>query len=177
MAFQIRRATHADSGAIRELIALSMSKLLAEVLTPAQVERSHDIMGLDTGLIEDGTYFVVHEGKALAGCGGWSRRRTLFGGDETASRNDNLADPATEPAKMRAMYTHPDYVRRGVGHLILSTAEQAARDAGFTVAELGSTASGLPLYRAKGYAVVEDISAHYDDGVVVPNYRMRKSLV
>ena len=133
-------------------------------------------MGLDTQIIEDGTYFLIFDNDQLVGCGGWSRRRTLYGGDHTMGRDENLADPASEPAKIRAMYTHPDHVRRGIGRLILNLAEDAARREGFKQVELGATASGQLLYEKAGYEEVEDLSSADQDGVTVPIILMRKSL-
>lgn len=177
MNFSHRIATLDDTDAIIALMELSMRKLLPNVLTPAQVERSTDSMGFDTQLVADGTYILVFEDDVLVGSGGWSRRRTLFGSDDTAGRDDALADPATEPAKIRAMYTHPDHTRKGIGSLILDLAEAAARAEGFKSIEMGSTAPGRLLYEQRGYVFVEDLSPQYEDGTVVPILRMRKSLV
>jgi len=158
-----------------ELMALAMAKLLPQVLTPEQVEKSSASMGLDTLLVNDETYFLIYEGEALVGCGGWSRRRTLYGGSHTEGRDDSLADPATEPAKIRAMYTHPDHTRKGVGRHLLELGEAAARAEGFSFVELGATASGILLYEKCGYEVIEDVSVP-KDGVYVPTIRMRKYL-
>ena len=117
--FQNRIATREDIPRIKELMTLSMRKLLPDVLTSEQVEKSKATMGLDTQLIDDDTYFLIYDGETLVGCGGWSRRRTLFGGNHTVGRNDTFADPAYDAAKIRAMYTHPDHVRRGVGRFLL----------------------------------------------------------
>jgi GNAT superfamily N-acetyltransferase len=133
-------------------------------------------MGLDTQLVEDGTYFVVeHEGR-LAGCGGWSRRATLFGSDATAGRNPALLDPVRDPARVRAMYTEPSEARRGVGRLILGLCEDAARNEGFRRAELMATMAGEPLYRACGFVPIERV-VHRQDGVAVPLVRMGKDLM
>ncbi|NNC38396.1 MAG: GNAT family N-acetyltransferase [Acidimicrobiales bacterium] len=174
MSLTHRLATLDDIPAIKQLMRASMEGLLPDVLTPVQVKNSYATMGLDTGLIKDGTYFLVFSDGALAGCGGWSRRRTLYGGDHMVARDDSLADPHTEPAKTRAMYTHPDFTRRGIGSLILSLGEDAARAEGFKAMELGATASGILLYEKRGYKPMEDIPE--DDGVSVPNTRMRKLL-
>lgn len=153
-----------------------MSRLLPEVLTPEQVAKSNESMGLDTQLLDDGTYFLILDGEDVVGCGGWSRRRTLFGGNHTKGRDETLADPAFEPAKIRAMYTHPDHVRRGIGKLLLELGESAAREEGFKSAELGATASGLLLYERCGYSMMEDLSVPDENGVIVPIIRMRKPL-
>src|SRR5262245_38762910 len=122
--FTHRLATEADLPAIKALMDVAIAEHLKAFLDPAQVELSHSIMGLDTQLVADRTYFLVEEGGRLAGCGGWSRRATLFGGDHSLSqRNAALLDPAKEAARVRAMYTHPDFARRGVGRLILDLCE------------------------------------------------------
>ncbi len=132
-------------------------------------------MGLDTQLIEDGTYFVVNVSDELAGCGGWSRRATLYGGDQSPGRSPALLDPATDAARIRAMYTHPAHTRKGVGRLILVLCEDAARAEGFLRAEIMATLAGEPLYRACGYQACERV---VDDrgGAPVPLVRMRKQL-
>ena len=176
MAFKSRKALDGDVQAIEALISLSMEKLLSAVLAPAQVAKSYASMGLDSQLIDDGTYFVVLDEDVLVGCGGWSRRRTLFGGDHANQRDNSFADPKTEAAKIRAMYTHPDHARRGIGTMLLELSETAAKAEGFRQMELGATASGLPLYKKFGYVVVGDISEVYEDGVIVPNFLMRKDI-
>ena len=128
-------------------------------------------MGLDTTLIADRTYFVVEADGELAGCGGWSRRATLYGGDHTAGRDAALLDPAADAARVRAMYTHPDHVRRGVGSLILELCEAAAAAEGFRRLELAATLSGEPLYRRHGFVETE----RFEDGGV-PLVRMVKPI-
>lgn len=172
----IRPATEADLDALRAAMALSIDRGQAGVLNPAQVIASRAVMGLDTQLVRDGTYFVVEDAGTPVGCGGWSRRATLYGGDHsTALRDPALLDPATDAARIRAMYTHPDHVRRGIGRMILNRCEQAASAEGFTAVELMGTAGGVPLYRACGYHPVERADADVD-GVIVPLTRMRKEL-
>jgi len=153
----------------------AISELQRPFLSEAQIESSRTIMGLDTLLVDDGTYFVVLADGVVVGCGGWSRRATLYGGDASPGRDAALLDPARDPARVRAMYTHPGYARRGVGRLILALCEDAARSKGFTSAELMATMAGEPLYRACGYLAVEPV---VDDrgGVGVPLLRMRKDL-
>jgi GNAT superfamily N-acetyltransferase len=172
----VRTATEADLPALRDLMALSIAELQKAFLTPDQVEASFDIMGLDTQLVADRTYLVVEAGGVLAGCGGWSRRATLFGGDHTAGRDAALLDPATEAARIRAMYTHPDFARRGVGRLIIETCETAAAAEGFTRCEMAATLAGEPLYRACGYEVIEPFDGVSSAGVAVPLKRMGKQL-
>jgi GNAT superfamily N-acetyltransferase len=132
-------------------------------------------MGVDTQLIDDGTYFIVEIDGQPAGCGGWSRRATLYGGNHSKNRDPALLDPATDPAKVRAMFTHPAFARRGVGRLILSLAEDAARAEGFTALELMASLSGLPLYEAAGFVPVERIE-DTNGGAPVPLVRMHKKL-
>ena len=162
---QIRIATQADAPAIAELMELSIAELQKGFLTPAQIEASHAAMGLDLQLIEDGTYFCVEEDGVLVGCGGWSRRATLYGGNHSAGRDPRMLDPATERARIRAMYTHPEHTRKGIGRLILDTAEEAARKEGFRELEMAATMSGKPLYRACGYEVE---SEWFDENGAVP---------
>jgi GNAT superfamily N-acetyltransferase len=132
-------------------------------------------MGLDTQLIDDGTYFIVESDGQLAGCGGWSRRSTMYGGDQTTGRSAALLDPAKDAARIRAMYTHPAHTRKGVGRYIISLCEAAAKSEGFTRTELVATLAGELLYRACGYEPYENI---VDDrgGAGVPLLRMKKSL-
>ena len=173
----LRIATREDIPAIEVLMEASMAALLPKFLDEKQVQRSSESMGVDTLLVDDGTYFLVYVDDALAGCGGWSRRRTLYGGSHTEGRDDELADPGSEPAKIRAMYTHPEFTRRGIGRFLLQAGEDAARAEGFKTMEMGSTAPGRPLYEACGYEFIEDLSQQSDDGTIVPILRMRKELV
>jgi GNAT superfamily N-acetyltransferase len=179
MSFTHRLATEADLPAIRTLMDVAITEHLKAFLDPAQVELSKSIMGLDTQLVADQTYFIVEDKETgrIAGCGGWSRRATLYGGDHsTSQRNAALLDMAKDAARIRAMYTHPDFKRQGVGRLILEICEQAAREAGFGKVELMATLSGEPLYRACGYEDVERMIAAAKDGVDVPGVRMGKAL-
>lgn len=175
--FTNRIATLDDLPALREVMRRSIAQLQDTFLNPEQVRASHRVMGLDTQLIRDSTYFIIESGGRIAGCGGWSWRSTLYGGDESAvTREPRALDPAAEPARIRAMYTDPDFVRRGVGRLILSLCEQAARDAGFRRATMMATMAGVPLYAACGYEEVEPITITNVEGVSVPLVRMEKSL-
>ena len=141
-----RLAGQGDMPALTVLMNAAIADLLPQFLTPAEVEASFSIMGLDTQLIDDGTYFIVELDGALAGCGGWSRRATLFGGNHTAGRDARFLDPKTEPARVRAMYTAPAFTRRGVGRKVLELCEAAARGEEFTSVELAATMGGQPLY-------------------------------
>jgi GNAT superfamily N-acetyltransferase len=170
-----RAATEADIPALRDIMASAISELQKSYLRPDQIEASRAIMGLDTQLIRDGTYFVVTDGDRIVGCGGWSRRATAYGGDASPGRDAGLLDPDRDPARVRAMYTHPDFTRQGVGRLILLLCEHAARREGFREVMLVATAAGRPLYEAGGYVPVE----HFDDnrgGAPVPLTRMSKPL-
>lgn len=156
---------------------MAIAELLRPYLSGDEVAASFAIMGLDRQLIEDGTYLVVeHEGRIVAS-GGWSARATLFGGDHTAGRDAAVLDPASEPARMRAMYTHPAHTRRGLGRFILSESESQARGRGFRQATLVATMAGLPLYRACDYREVEHFREATPTGVSVPLVRMEKALV
>lgn len=170
-----RLATRADLGALRTLMDASIAELQKPFLDARQIEASRMIMGLDTQLIEDGTYFCVEVRGRIAGCGGWSRRATLYGGDRTPGRNSELLDPMRDPARVRAMYTHPDYARQGIGRLILALCESAARAEGFSTVELMATMAGEPLYLACGYETIERVH-DARGGLPVPLARMRKPL-
>ena len=171
-----RLARRDDLTALAALMEAAIGELQRPYLSAEQIAASRAIMGLDSQLVDDGTYFVVHLDGALAGCGGWSRRATHYGSDATPGRDPRLLDPGREAARVRAMYTRPDLARRGVGRLILALCEEAARAEGFTRAELVATMAGEPLYRACGYLPVEPIE---DDrgGVAVPLLRMAKPLI
>lgn len=174
--FSHRLADAADLDAIAALIGRAMGALLDPFLDPSQVAASRAIMGLDGQLVADRTYFLVEAGPTLVGCGGWSRRATLYGGDHSADLRDaTLLDPAREPARIRAMYTDPAWTRRGIGRLILRLSEAAARDAGFARVELMATLPGEPLYRADGYVPLERVE-NIVEGVAVPLIRMGKPL-
>jgi GNAT superfamily N-acetyltransferase len=153
----------------------AISELQKPFLDAEQISSSRAIMGLDTQLIEDATYFLVEFNGNLAGCGGWSRRATLYGGDQASGRSAVLLDPQRDAARVRAMYTHPDHVRQGVGRLILELCEAAARREGFNRVELMATMAGEPLYRACGYAAIERL-VDARGGAAVPLLRMQKVL-
>ena len=168
-----RFAGTADLGAIHTLMDAAIAELQKPYLDATQIASSGLLMGLDTQLIADQTYFVVEIDGSIAGCGGWSRRATLYGGDDTPGRSPALLDPRTDAARIRAMYTHPAHVRKGVGRLILQVCERHATTEGFTRAELVATLAGEPLYTAAGYVAIERFQ---DDrgGVAVPLVRMVK---
>lgn len=174
--FAHRLATAADMPMLEKLMHDAIRGLLPQFLSPEKVEASFAVMGLDSQLIADGTYFIVEDEGELAGCGGWGRRATLFGHNHTAGRDSRLLDPSCEAARIRAMYTQPDFARRGVGRHILALCEAAARREGFARAELGATAGGEPLYRACGYVEIERMDVPTPGGVTVPIARMAKAL-
>lgn len=173
--FTHRLATRHDIAELAPLMDASIRSLLKPFLGADQVSASFAIMGLDTQLIDDGTYFVVLSGARIAGSGGWSRRATQFGGDHSPGRDTRLLDTKTEAARVRAMYTHPDFVRRGIGRLVLSLCEAAARREGFSRVALVATMAGEPLYRACGYEPVEAFDENVR-GIAVPLLRMTKAL-
>jgi GNAT superfamily N-acetyltransferase len=152
-----RLAVPADVPVLRALMDAAIGELQRGFLDDAQIEASRSIMGIDTQLIDDGTYFVVERDGDIAGCGGWSRRATLYGGDHSAGRDAQLLDPAVDAARVRAMYTSPAHARRGVGRLVLARCEAAAAAEGFTRLQLMSTLSGEPLYTAYGFRAVEHV--------------------
>ncbi len=178
MIVNIRLATIADIPALRELIRESVSELSANYYSSVQIERalSH-VFGVDTQLILDQTYFVAEVENQIAGSGGWSKRKTLFGGDQRkSSRIDRLLDPGTEAARIRAFYVHPRWSRRGVGSKLLKSCEDAARLAGFNRVELVATLPGEPLYLAKGYEKAEAVEIETPDAESLSAFRMTKSL-
>lgn len=170
-----RLAVEADLPALSEVMDAAISELQQGFLSPEQIASSRMIMGLDRQLVADRTYFIVEAGGRIAGCGGWSRRATLYGGDHTPGRDAALLDPAIEPARVRAMYTHPAFARRGVGRRILALCEDAARAEGFTRLELMATMSGRSLYLQAGYTDIEAIE-DTRGGAAVPLVRMGKAI-
>lgn len=174
--FSHRLATLAEVDELKGLMEASIRRLVGAYLDPERVEASFEIMGVDSQLIEDDTYFVVQCENRIVGCGGWSRRATLFGGDHSARRDARVLDPSAEPARVRAMYTHPDFARRGIGRLILSLCEVAAAREGFRSIELAATVAGEPLYLACGFSVIERIEVPTSKAVTIPITRMTKRI-
>ena len=178
-AFELRLATEDDVRALHALIEASVRGLQAEDYKPAQIEGAlGTVLGLDTQLIRDRTYFVAEVRQAsktvIAGCGGWSKRKTLFGADAGPGREPELLDPKEDAAKVRAIFVHPDFARQGLGSLILATVEDAARASGFSRFEMGSTLTGVPLYRLKGYVEIERIAVPLKNGEALPVVKMVK---
>lgn len=175
--FSHRLARLDDLDALRAVMGRAIADLQRDFLDAAQIRASHHVMGLDTQLIRDGTYFVLLDGETIAGCGGWSYRATLYGGDASVvPREREQLDPTQEAARIRAMYTEPAYARQGVGRQLLGICERAAHEQGFRRAELMATLAGEPLYRSCGYRPVETIFSDSIDGVRVPLRRMTKDL-
>jgi GNAT superfamily N-acetyltransferase len=183
MQFVIRRAELGETPLLRTLIDRSVRGLQATEYTPAEIEQAlATVYGVDTQLIVDGTYYVAETAKTpgrpaaptIVGCGGWSKRRTLFGGDQFGGREDSLLDPAREAAKIRAFFVDPDWARRGIGSLILDACEGAARDAGFTRLEMGATLTGVPFYRARGYTESGHLAVPLPQGESLAIVRLEK---
>ena len=176
----LRLATEADIPALDALIEASVRGLQAGDYTPAQIEGAlGTVLGLDTQLIRDRTYFVAEAvggdgNRTQAGCGGWSKRRTLFGADRGPGREPELLDPETDAAKVRAIFVHPEFARQGLGTLILARVESEAAMAGFRRYEMGSTLTGVPLYRLKGYVAVERIAVPLKNGETLTVVKMVK---
>jgi GNAT superfamily N-acetyltransferase len=177
MEYRIRRATLEDRPALERLIAESARGLSRGDYSDEQVEAAlASVFGVDTDLIRDGTYYVAEAGGSAVGCGGWSKRRTLFGGDRFAARDPGHLDPRTEPAKIRAFFVHPGWARRGVAGAILETCEREAKSQGFRSLELMATLPGVRLYAARGYEGTDRVSYEIADGVRIEFVPMRKEL-
>jgi GNAT superfamily N-acetyltransferase len=187
---QIRKAVTADIAKLRALIDASVRGLQADDYSPRQIEGAlKNVFGVDSQLIADETYFIAEvESKAKSdakigsteiiavGCGGWSKRKTLFGGDQWSNRTDSLLDPRTDAAKIRSFFVHPEWPRRGIGSAILETCEAAAKSAGFTRAEMGATLTGVKLFQVRGYVPIESIEISLGNGASLPVVRMTKQL-
>jgi len=177
MNVHIRKAVLSDIPRLQQVIEASVRGLQAKEYSPAQLEGAlQSVYGVDSQLIADGTYFAAEIESDIVACGGWSKRRTLYGGDQYARREDSLLDPARDAAKIRAFFVHPNYARRGFGTLILEACETAATAAGFRRLEMGATLSGVAFYRAKGYAEVESQSVPLGNGEVLAIVRMAKDV-
>ena len=176
----MRKAVPADVPALRVLIEASVRGLQSQDYSPSQIESAlASVYGVDSQLIADGTYFVVEArsaGDVIVACGGWSKRKTLYGGDVWKAREDSLLNPQTDAARIRAFFVHPDWVRRGIGTLLLDACEQAAVAEGFCRFEMGATLSGVPLYRARGYVSLENLGVPLANGESLPIVRMEKRL-
>lgn len=173
----LRHAIAEDISALQGLIAASVRALLMRDYSETQIECAlRTAFTVDTQLIEDGTYFVVEQNGLLIGCGGWSRRKTLCGGDHSVLRDNALLDPRCEAAKIRAFFVHPNWVRCGIGSLILNAAEQAATIAGFTRFEMGATLTGVPFYRRRGYEILNQMEVPLEAGISLSVVHMERSV-
>jgi GNAT superfamily N-acetyltransferase len=187
----IRVAVPADIPVLRALIDASVRGLQSQDYTPAQIENAlQTVFGVDSQLIADGTYLLAEGNPAeaglaqatsagteplIVGCGGWSKRKTLYGGDRWAAREDDLLDPLHDAAKIRAFFIHPEWARRGIGTMVLDACEAGARAAGFTRFEMGATLTGVKLFQARGYVALEHLEISVGNGVLLPIVRMEKS--
>ncbi len=191
MSLNIRHALPTDTPALSALIKASVRGLQANDYTPSQLEGAlESVYGVDSRLIADRTYFAVEKSatstaftnlelgapRLIVGCGGWSKRRTLYGGDQYAAREDDLLDPSVEAAKIRAFFVHPDWARRGIGSMILNACEAAAVADGFTSLEMGATLTGVPFYSAKGYIALEQLYVPLANGESLSIVKMEKEL-
>ena len=176
MNFNFRLANSKDIPAIKGLMEQSITELLGNYLNEEELEASFESMGLDGQLILDKTYFLIDFEGILVGCGGWSNRKTLFGGNHTPNRSNDFLNPNNDSAKIRAMYTHPDWARKGIGTLILELAEKEASNAGFKRCELMATLSGIYLYKNRGYKIDEEIYYRSKKGNSVKMFKMTKFL-
>jgi GNAT superfamily N-acetyltransferase len=185
--FTIRLAVPSDVSVLCDLISASVRGLQAQDYSPAQLESAlRTVYGVDSQLIADGTYFAAETASSgansdsqeitIVGCGGWSKRKTLFGGDVWTGREDTLLNPAIDAAKIRAFFVHPAWARRGIGGLILDACESAAIAAGFRRLEMGATLTGVPFYLAKGYMELEHLAVPLEDGDALPIVRMAKNV-
>jgi GNAT superfamily N-acetyltransferase len=174
---RLRLATASDVPVLEALIAQSVRLLQAAAYAPAQIEAAlGSVFVVDRQLIADGTYFVVERGDAIVGCGGWSRRKTLFDGHHgDTGRDDSPLDPAHDAARIRAFFVHPAHARQGIGSLLLAACERAAFDAGFRQLELVATLTGEPLYRAFAFRAVERYDVTLPNGLPLPVVRMLKT--
>lgn len=183
MNIHIRQAVSADVPVLRDLIDASVRGLQAQDYTPSQIESAlATVYGVDTQLIADGTYFVAEAepngepARRIVGCGGWSKRKTLYGGDQWTGREAALLDPQHDAAKIRAFFIHPSWARRGIGTMILEACENAAMAAGFTRFEMGATLTGVLLYEKRGYVALENLEVPLANGEALPIVRMEKKV-
>ena len=175
MNFHLRTATKSDVPRISEVIEASVRGLQSNDYSPTQIEAAlKTVYGVDTQLIADGTYLVAEIESEIVACGGWSKRKTLYGGDQFESREDTLLNPGKDAAKIRAFFVHPTYARKGIGAAILKACEAAAKAAGFTRLEMAATLSGIPFYKSKGYEAVENLEVPLGNGETLPILKMAK---
>ncbi|MCI0537498.1 MAG: GNAT family N-acetyltransferase [Verrucomicrobiales bacterium] len=176
-AWPLRLACEADVPTLEALIPLSVRSLQAPYYSQAQMEAAlGPVFGVDRQLIRDGTYFVAERDGTIAGCGGWSRRCSLYGGDAGRGGEDALLDPELDAARVRAFFVHPQWARRGIGRSIMAACERAIAEAGFRKVDIVATLAGEPLYASFGYAVVERYEIPLAGGLSLPAVRMTKRL-
>jgi GNAT superfamily N-acetyltransferase len=181
MGIRLRQANPQDTHVLRALIDASVRGLQAQDYTPEQIEGAlESVYGVDSQLIADGTYLAAEaesEGtRLIVACGGWSKRKTLYGGDQWIGREPELLDPKRDAAKIRAFFVHPQWIRQGIGSMLLDACEAAALAAGFTRFEMGATLPGVPLYRARGYLALENLEVPLGNGLSLPIVRMGKHI-
>jgi len=175
--FTIRLASNTDIPSLQQLIAASVRGLSEGYYAHNQIESSIKyIFGVDTQLLIDGTYYVIEEDNKIIACGGWSKRKTLYGGDQHKSIADPLLDPNTEAARIRAFFVDPAWARQGIGKMLIQHCETQAMNNGFTAMELGATLPGEPLYKAMGYKSISNIMVDMPDGEKLEVVKMRKEL-
>ena len=181
--FTIRAALPSDVPVLRQLIDASVRRLQSQDYTPQQIDSAlRTVFGVDSQLIGDGTYLLVETVPAasagkqpvIVACGGWSKRKTLFGGDRWHDRQDNLLDPVSDAAKIRAFFIHPDWARQGIGTLLLDACESAARAAGFARFEMGATLTGVKLFQQRGYVALERLEVPLEGDITLPVVHMVK---
>lgn len=175
MEITIRVAVMDDVPTLQQLIPHSARELSKGYYTPQQIERAITyIFGVDTQLISDRTYYIAEAAGQMVGCGGWSKRKTMFGGDQMKVEQDPMLDPTVDAGRIRAFFTHPAWARQGIGRRIIQACEDAAKAEGFTRLELVATLPGEPLYAAMGYAVTERLEIPMSDGITLPAAHMKK---
>ncbi|MFF5380319.1 GNAT family N-acetyltransferase [Pedobacter suwonensis] len=173
----IRIATFQDIPELKKLLDDSVRSLSKDYYTTSQIDSALKyIFGIDSQLIDDGSYYVVELDGTIAGCGGWSRRKTLYGGDQHKELYDTLLDPTREPARIRAFFVHPDYARRGIGRKIIELCENEAKKHGFSSLALGAALPGVPLYKAMGFKEMEQIVEPLSDGEKLELVSMIKNI-
>lgn len=183
-AFAIRPAVSADIPVLRELIDASVRRLQYGDYSAAQIDSAlRTVFGVDSQLVNDGTYLLVEavpdssEKPAIVACGGWSKRKTLYGGDRWRDRQDDMLDPETDAAKIRAFFIHPEWARQGIGTLLLDACESAAREAGFMRFEMGATLTGAKLFQKRGYVPMERLEVPLEGDITLPIIHMVKEAV
>jgi len=182
LSFTIRPAISADVPILRGLIDASVRRLQSGDYSPAQIDSAlRTVFGIDSQLIADSTYLLVEtvpgdpdKQPIIVACGGWSKRKTLYGGDRWRDRQDDMLDPAVDAAKIRAFFIHPEWARQGIGTLLLDACESAAREAGFTRFEMGATLTGVKLFQTRGYVAVERLEVPLEGDITMPVIHMVK---